>query len=132
MRHLTISKVSTLDNYDSEHGALVLKRHAWMRSGEYLPRYETFTYVDYYILHLLRYPILQEAIKYYELNPREPIVIRQTDGNIILKRDREAALNEARATGSRFMLYPLKLQTRRFHNVTLHDISSWQQQIEVE
>ena len=122
---------TSLDDFDLENGPLVIKRHAFM-GGPYLPQFESHVYVDYYIMHFLRMPILSDAIKYYEENYRQPIIRQLSDGTITYVKDRLEALNEARATGSKHLLIPLRLQTRRFYNVTLDDIALWQQQINQE
>lgn len=117
-------------DYDFVNGTVVVKRHAYIRSGEYMPRWQTITYIDYYILHLLRAPINLEAIDYYKQIIRAWTLIRTLPGGTVtIVKDRDASLNAARATGSKHLLIPLKLQSRRFYNVTLDDIDSWRAEL---
>jgi hypothetical protein len=127
-----INDIFKFDDIDWENTPLVYKPHA-LRLGHYLPRYETHVFVDYYILHLLRVPRNEEAIRYIEDHPEEwPMIRRLEDGTVTTYAPQtiDEALNQAKNTGARYLLLvPLKLEAKRYRSVSLDDITKFEQDI---
>jgi hypothetical protein len=116
------SSSSNNNNNESElKGPVVVRYHAILRHPErYITRLQMFEELEYIQFTALQTPLSIEAVRYYETNPRLPILMVTPDGTIGLKKDRTPTLYNS---SFRHNLLPIKIESRLLRGVPLQQRS---------